>query len=294
MFFVPFVPAPWPQRAEKTFPAPAVGVSSAGLRQTFANYWQWRLADRLSSRRALVNPEQRSMDGLVEGARERRRAARQEFLQQVIYVSPGNLTAAEHLSADLLEYQLRTTLEVEPWVELVERVSQSDGLHNEVFAVIDQMPARSVRDYENIIARLRAVPTYVDQSIELLREQLASGLAQPPIVVDLMIDQVVAQASASPDQSPLLAAFRSFPTDIAYRIRIACATRRAPRTRNSSCPVGGDSNRFSETRTRKGAAGSAGTRVVDHALRRTGVCQPDSQLHHDAHGGERDPSTRLE
>jgi uncharacterized protein (DUF885 family) len=200
---------------EKTFPAPAVGVSSAGLRQTFANYWQWRLADRPELATSVGRSEHNDRwTDWSKSARERRRAARQEFLQQVVYVSPGNLTAAEHLSADLLEYELRTTLEAEPWVDLVERVSQVDGLHNEVFAVIDQMPARSVRDYENIIARLRALPTHVDQSMDLLREQLASGSAQPATVVDLMIDQVVAQASAAPEQSPLLAAFRSFPSDI--------------------------------------------------------------------------------
>ena len=33
-------------------------------------------------------------------------------------------------------------------------VSQADGIHNQVFSVIDQMPARTVRDYDNIIARL--------------------------------------------------------------------------------------------------------------------------------------------
>jgi uncharacterized protein (DUF885 family) len=200
---------------EKTFPAPAVGVSSAGLRQTFANYWQWRLAEspELATRVGQTEHNDRWRDWSKAG-RVRARAAREEFLRQVQYVSPGNLTAAEHLSADLLEYELRTALEVEPWLDLVERVSQADGLHNEVFVIVDQMSARSVRDYDNIIARLRALPAYIDQSIELLREQLASGFAQPAVVVDLMIDQVVAQASAAADQSPLLAAFRSFPSDI--------------------------------------------------------------------------------
>src|SRR5262245_17161144 len=144
----------------------------------------------------------------------RSRAAREEFLRQVQYVSPGNLTASEHLSADLLEYELRTALEAEPYLNLVEEISQSDGLHNEVFEIVDQMPAGNVRDYENIIARLRALPVYVDQSIDLMREQLASGLAQPAIVVNLMIDQVAAQGSASAEESPLLVAFRGFPKDI--------------------------------------------------------------------------------
>jgi uncharacterized protein (DUF885 family) len=203
------------QTSERTFPAPAVGVSSAGLRQTSDNYWQWRLADspELATRVGRIEHNGRWRD-VSKAARQRARAAREEFLQQVLYVGVGNLTAAEHLTVGLLEHELRTALEVEPYQELVESVSQSDGLHNQVFAVIDQMPARTVRDYENIIARLRALPLYIDQSIELLREQLASGLAQPPVVVNLMLDQVVAQASAPQDQSPLLAAFRAFPGDI--------------------------------------------------------------------------------
>jgi len=203
------------QSTEKTFPAPAVGVSSAGLRQTFENYWQWRLAESpdLATRVGKTEHNDRWRDWSRE-ARARARRAREEYLRQVQYVSPGNLTASEHLSADLLEYELRSALESEDDLNLVGRVSQSDGLHNEVFAIVDQMPSRTVQDYENIVARLRAIPVYIDQSIDLLREQIAAGLTQPAIVVNLMLDQVAAQASATPEDSPLLAAFARFPADV--------------------------------------------------------------------------------
>jgi uncharacterized protein (DUF885 family) len=203
------------QQQEKTFPAPAVGVSSAGLRQTAENYWQWRLAEspELATRMGRVEHNDRWRD-LSKAARQRARIARQEFLQQTQYVGVGNLTTGEHLTVSLLEHELRTALEVEPYQEMVEAVSQSDGLHNQVFSVIDQMPARTVRDYENIVARLRALPLYIDQSIDLMREQLAARHVQPAVVVNLMIDQVVAQASASPEDSPLLVAFRAFPSAI--------------------------------------------------------------------------------
>ena len=211
VFFAIFVA----QAQEKTFPAPAVGVSSAGLRQTFIDYWQWRLAEspELATRVGAIEHNDRWRDW-SKAARDRSRARREEFLRQVQYVGPGNLTLSEHLSADLLEYELKTALEAEDSLALVQQVSQSDGLHNEVFEIIDQMPARTVRDYENIIARLRALPAYIDQSIDLMREQLAAHQAQPAVVVNLMLDQVVAQASAPADQSPLLVAFRTFPNGI--------------------------------------------------------------------------------
>ena len=197
---------------EKTFPAPAVGVSSAGLRQTFTNYWEWRLADSPeTATRVGRNEYNDRWRDWSKAARARARTAQEEFLQQVMYVAVGNLTAAEHLSAGLLEYELRTDLDAEPYLNLVSRVSQADGLHNEVFQVVDQMPVRSVRDYENIIARLRALPRYIDQSIDLMRDQLAAGLAQPAVVVNLMIDQVAAQSASPPEESPLLSAFNAFP-----------------------------------------------------------------------------------
>ena len=218
------------QSTEKTFPAPAVGVSSAGLRQTFENYWQWRLAEspELATRVGRTEHNDRWRDWSRE-ARTRARSAREEYLRQVQYVSPGNLTASERLSADLLEYELRTALETEDYLNLVGRVSQSDGLHNEVFAIIDQMPARTARDYENIVARLRALPAHIDQSIDLLREQIAAGMTQPAVVVNLMLGQVTAQAAATPEDSPLLAAFARFPTDVspADQNRLRAAARSA-------------------------------------------------------------------
>ena len=131
-----------------------------------------------------------------------------------MYLSPGNLNPTDLVTSLLMEHELRTQLEAESYLNLVQLVSQSDGVHNEVFNVVDQMPSRTVKDYENIITRLRALPTLINQSIEMMREQLAAGLAQPAIVVDLTLDQVTAQSKPAAAESPLLAAFRRFPNEI--------------------------------------------------------------------------------
>jgi uncharacterized protein (DUF885 family) len=188
------------------------GPSSQDLHQLFGVYWEWRLAEEpeLATRVGRTEHNGRWTDWSKE-ARERRRRAREEYLRQAMLLSPGTLTPEDRLSAFLLEYELATALETERYTDLVRQISQSDGAHNEVFTVIDQMPAQSVADYENILARLDALPTYIDQAIALAQEQLASGLAQPHIAVDLMLDQLVAQRRYSAAESPLLVAFRRFP-----------------------------------------------------------------------------------
>ena len=76
------------------------------------------------------------------------------------------------------------------------------------------MPARSVRDYENIIARLRTVPTYVDQNLGILDEAVAAGIMQPRVVADLVIQQIDAQLAQDAEHTQLLKAFRAFPSNL--------------------------------------------------------------------------------
>lgn len=193
-----------------------VGPSSQTLHQLFGDYWEWRLAmqPELATRFGRVDHNARWRDW-SKAARDRLRRDREEYLQKATYLEPGNLSPSDRLSAQLMMSELQTQLEAEPYLDLVSRTSQSDGAHNEIFGIIDQMPSRTVKDYENILTRLRALPAYIDQTIGLLRAQLAAGLAQPTIVVDLMLDQIVAQREAPPEESPLLIAFRRFPGDIA-------------------------------------------------------------------------------
>jgi uncharacterized protein (DUF885 family) len=76
------------------------------------------------------------------------------------------------------------------------------------------MPARTVRDYGNIVARLNGIPLLVDQSIAIMDESLESGLDQPRLVVDVVVAQLAAQIRQDGDTTRLLAAFRRFPPNI--------------------------------------------------------------------------------
>ena len=201
---------------EPTFPTPSVGASSAALFQLYADYWNWRLSEspELATRVGRHEFDDRWRDWSRE-ARARAADRRREFLQQLLYVnSAGNLTEANRLTANLLEWELRAALDTESYNNLVMRVSQMYGAHTEVFSTISAMPARTLKDYQNIIARLRALPKYVDQTIELMGEQLASGLAQPASVIGLMLEQLAAQSRPAALESPVLAAFARMPASV--------------------------------------------------------------------------------
>jgi hypothetical protein len=211
-------------------PAQGLGVTAAIFRQFLVDYWDWRLADEpeLATHVGVDTYDHRWRDWST-AARTRAREARQEFLQRLVYIATGTLSTPERLSADLLMDELRAGLDAEPWLALVGRLSPARGAHHEVFDTIAQMPARDVDDYERLLARLRALPAWADQQIELLRRQLALGFAQPVDAVDAVIAQIEAQRGESADRTPLLAAFRAFPAAIPEAAQGPAARRGAGR-----------------------------------------------------------------
>lgn len=184
------------------------------IQKFFKDYFDSRLKDE---------PEFATGTGHYENAdrwndsskagRERRRASTEETLRELDKFSVAGLPAEDQVSARLLRYQLKGSLEAMDVETHLLSVGQMTGAHNRVFQTIDRMPARNLRDYQNILGRLHGVPTYVDQQIVIMDEAIAEGITQPKIVVDLVIQQLTAQAAQTSAKTPLLAAFRKMPSN---------------------------------------------------------------------------------
>jgi prolyl oligopeptidase len=146
--------------------------------------------------------------------REQRRTHYRARLQQLQSFPLAGLSAQDRLSAQLMDYDLRLQLEAFDLENELLRVSQQNGLHNRVYNIVDRMPSRTMRDYQNLLARLHAIPAYVDQNIALIEEAISHGVVQPKVVIDRVKAQLDAQLAQDQNQTALLAAFRDFPPAI--------------------------------------------------------------------------------
>src|SRR5450755_799093 len=100
-------------------------------------------------------------------------------LSSLAALPSDGLTDDERLSIRLMQYQIQSDLAAEDLETHLLRLQQLYGLHVRVYLTIDRMPAHTRVDYDNILARLRAVPAYVNQNIEILNESIGRGLTQP-------------------------------------------------------------------------------------------------------------------
>jgi uncharacterized protein (DUF885 family) len=93
-------------------------------------------------------------------------------------------------------------------------INQMSGVQQGAAETISTMPNRSVTDYEDILARLDALPASVEQQRALMEEGLKRGYTPPKLMLRDVPKQIADLIPADPMASALLEPFKAFPVEI--------------------------------------------------------------------------------
>ena len=170
------------------------------------------------------------------------------------------------------------------------RVGQMTGFHNSVYLVIDRMPSFTVKDCENIIARIHAVPAYVDQNIAILNEAIARGITQPKIVSDLVIEQLSAQVAQDASTTPLLLFLKKMPSSIPDAERERLRKQATDAFENDFRPAWRKALAFMQTTYAPNVRSGIG--ISDHARWRRCLSHSDPPPHHNQRDARRNSQNR--
>jgi uncharacterized protein (DUF885 family) len=199
--------------AEPAKPA-ALPDQTAVFQKLVADDWERGLVD--SPTRATWLGDKRFDDrwpDLSLPAIERRAKQREELLAQLKAIDPQQLAAAERLNYRLFRRQLETEIAEFPFGLHLLPINQRDGIQDE-HSITDAIEFRTVKDFENWLARLKAFPEYGQQTIELLREGKRRGIIHPQIVLRRLPAQIKQQIVDDPMKSPFYKPFRNLPDSI--------------------------------------------------------------------------------
>lgn len=89
-------------------------------------------------------------------------------------------------------------------------MNQMEGIQTLAADTLATMPNRTVADYEDILARMEALPTLVEQNLALLEEGLNKGYTPPKLMLRDVPKQIADLTPADPLASPLLQMFGQF------------------------------------------------------------------------------------
>ena len=194
---------------------PLAAQSNTELHNLFRDYYEMTLRESPESATGAGRNEynNRWTDWSLKALAEEKQH-RQEYLKRLDVFRSAKLDTQDRLSFELLEYELRTSLEELNRLRNYQVVNHFAGPHLYVFSTLALAPARTVKDYEDRLARIRALPALVDGMISAAEDARAKGMVPPRVVIDRLITQLDTQRKTPPEQSPLLAAFQKMPASI--------------------------------------------------------------------------------
>ncbi|HYO75828.1 MAG TPA: DUF885 domain-containing protein [Thermoanaerobaculia bacterium] len=193
--------------------AAATGESQK-LHKLIEDEWQWQLRDNPESATSLGD---RRYDALLTdrsaAAFARRREHNRATLKTAQAIDRAKLSAADKLNYDLFLLQAKSAVEGDQFPNEVASINQMGGLYSLVGELAQQIPRDTVKDYDNFLARLRAYPKAVDDTIALLRQGLATGVTPPRVILrdvhELIANQIFDDPTKSPVYELAFANFRS-------------------------------------------------------------------------------------
>ncbi|MFL5597439.1 MAG: DUF885 family protein [Gemmatimonadaceae bacterium] len=196
--------------------ATAVGLSdSIRLHRLFDLDWEYNnvVFPEYATYTGYPGQNDRWTDLSVNAITLRRENAKRE-LAVVRAIDRAHLSDADRLSYDIFRRGAEEAVEGQRFPAELLQISQRDGPQYAA-STIGSMPTGTINDYANIIARLRALPTVVDQTIALLDSGIKRGITPPRITLRDVPAQMTNLIPEDPDASALLAPFNRFPAGIA-------------------------------------------------------------------------------
>lgn len=175
--------------------------------------------------------------GVAPSDVERRLNTSRDFLNRLRNIDRSGLSTADQVNADLLDFILKHEVALGEFPQYRIPFRADSGFHTAIGSVVGATSFRGEKDYEAYLKRLEAMPAFIDQNIENMREGLATGITQPKEIIPLIIPSFEAQVSETPEAHKLYAPFKSMPAQIGDRRQRALQRAGAKILRNDVIPA---------------------------------------------------------
>jgi uncharacterized protein (DUF885 family) len=196
-------------------PSAEVEANRKALNALFEEYWQAYL--ERSPEFASVVGDNRYNDRISDYSvkAENDWLARElNYLMRLAAMDTAGLTEQEKISRDLLLRQFTDDQEAAGFKEWELSLNQMGGIHTVYPQLVAELSFATVKDYDDWIARLHAIPRAFEQVTTNLSIGIDDHRVPPGFLLEKALAQVGELALQKPEESPLALPLKSFPAAI--------------------------------------------------------------------------------
>lgn len=189
--------------------APA-SLADQQLAKLLATEWDYHLAHSPTEASILGDRRwnDRWPDLSFDSLREQYEHSKQ-VLEQMQAIDRSQLSPNDQVNFEMFKRQLEEGIEEYEFHAYLIPLNQRGGIQTDD-ELAQSIRFETVKDYQDWIARLRSFPTYMDQTIALLREGIKEGIVHPKVIMERIPGQIDKQLVA-PEKSGFYLPFRKFP-----------------------------------------------------------------------------------
>jgi uncharacterized protein (DUF885 family) len=199
--------------AGESRPAPPSADAKA-LHALFDAEWDYRMqqspeyASELGDRRWNDRWSDESLEAYT-----RRHEHDKEVLEKLGKIHRARLNAADQLNYDLFHKSYQQAIDGYKFHQFLIPLNQRGGIQTQD-ELADSLRFQTLKDYEDWIARLRAFPVLMDQTIALMREGIKERMVHPKVIMERIPAQIDKQIVSDATKSGFYKPFLHFPDDI--------------------------------------------------------------------------------
>ena len=181
-------------------------AASAPLASLFNAYWEDRA--RLFPLMATAQGDNRYNDQLPNDQTRAFRQQQQRFYQQYLSglgkLNRARLSTEDQVSFDIFQYEMQTRLEglkLNTWMMPFAQFYSLPNTLGQLGTGTGAQPFKTVKDYDDWLARLGQFPVWADSAIANFRQGVRAGVVLPKALVLKMVPQLQAQVTTDASKS---------------------------------------------------------------------------------------------
>jgi uncharacterized protein (DUF885 family) len=178
---------------------------------------QWEYTMETSPEFATIIGDKRFNDKLSDFSQtqiDRDLAKAKYFVDKFNAVDTTGFPEQEQLNKTLMVRNLKEQLDTAKFKEWEMPVNQMGGVHLDMPQLVALFPFDSVKDYEDYVARLKALPKLMDENIVQMRKGMADKLMPPKFLLEKVVSQAEEIGGKKPEDSPFATPLQKFPASI--------------------------------------------------------------------------------
>lgn len=206
--------------------ATSLDARRAALNSLLTEQWEYKL--RATPEFASMLGDKRYNDQLSDfsqAAIDADQKADVDFLKRFQAIDSKGFAVQEKLNKDLMVQQLKNSVAAVRFKEWQMPVLQNSGIHLQTPEMVAMLSFVTVKDYDDYVARLKAVPKAFAQTMVQMQNGMANKLMPPQFLLEKIARQSDDIAAMKIEDSPFMQPVNKFPAEFsdADKLRLRAA-----------------------------------------------------------------------